>query len=92
MITVEKRQTKTVNGWAQAFVEELKVNAAVIEYFVRGVTYPASKEAIIQKAEANKAPENVMGFYVYRLPERIYNHPSDVSFAAFVSAYFFGQE
>lgn len=92
MITVEKQQTKTVSGWAQAFVEEPKVNAAVIEYFVSGVKYPASKEAIIKKAEANRAPENVMGFYVYRLPERTYNHPSEISFTAFASAYFFGQD
>ncbi|AKG53093.1 hypothetical protein DGWBC_0409 [Dehalogenimonas sp. WBC-2] len=68
------------------------MNAAVIEYFVSGVEYPASKESIIKKAEANRAPENLMKFYVYRLPERIYNCPSDLSFAAFASAYFFGQD
>ena len=92
MITVQEPRVKTVSGWAQALVEEPKVNAAVIEHFVRGLKYPTTKKEIINQAELNLALENVMSFYIYRLPERLYRHPSDISFAAFASAYFFGQD
>lgn len=92
MITTQEPRAKTVMGWAQALTDEPKINAAVIEYFINGLQYPANKKQVINQAEANWAPENVMAFYVYRLPERIYKHPSEISFTAFASSYFFGQE
>ena len=92
MITTQEPRIRTVVGWAQAFVEEPKINAAVVEYFVNGLVYPARKKDIIKQAELNRAPENVMAFYMFRLPDHQFNHPSDISFTAFASAYFFGQD
>ena len=92
MITVQEPRVTTVTGWAQALVDEPKINAAVLEHFIGGLQYPATKIEIIEQAKRNWAPENVMAFYVYRLPDRLYRHPSDISFTAFASAYFFGQD
>jgi len=92
MITTQGSRIKTVIGWAQALTDEPKINAAVIEHFINGLRCAANKKEFINRAELNWAPENVMAFYVYRLPERIYNHPSEISFTAFASAYFFGQD
>ena len=92
MITVQEPRVKTVTGWAQALTDEMKINSAVVEHFINGLQYPANKKEVIRQAAVNWAPENVMAFYVYRLPDRIYDHPSDISFAVFASAYFFGQD
>ena len=72
--------------------EETKMNSRVIEQFIKSLRYPATKQEIIDQARDNTAPESVMAFYVYRLPERMYRNPSDISFTAFASAYFFGQD
>jgi hypothetical protein len=92
MINIQEPRVKTVTGWVQALKDEPKINAAVIEHFINGLQYPANKKEIIKQAEGNWAPENVMAFYVNRLPERTYYHPSEISFTAFASAYFFGQD
>ncbi|XUX00187.1 MAG: DUF2795 domain-containing protein [Dehalogenimonas sp.] len=78
--------------WTTPLFDKPKVNSASLEYYLHGLQFPATKNEIIKQAESNLAPENVMAFYRYRLPERTYHKPSDVSFTAFMSAYFFGQD
>ena len=38
------------------------------------------------------APDNVMAFFVNRLPMRQFRSASDITFAVFVSSYMFGQD
>jgi hypothetical protein len=54
-----------------------KVSAAQIQVYLKGMDYPANREEIIQRAEENNAPENVMKF-LRQLPERQYERPNHV--------------
>ena len=71
---------------------EPRVNSAAIEHYLQGLSFPATRSEILRYAEANYVPENILAFFRYRLPEKLYPLPSDVSFTSFVSAYFFGQD
>lgn len=90
MITLQKPGNK--RSHSSALIDEPKVNSAVLEHYLYGQRYPASKQEVLNRAMLNKAPENVMAFYINRLPIRQYKNVSDVSFTAFVSSYFFGQD
>ena len=91
MIATKLASSRSIND-SQILLQEPKINSDALEHFVNGLRYPANKQEIIDQARRNWAPENVMAFYVYRLPERLYRNPSDISFTAFASAYFFGQD
>ena len=91
MIATKMASLRSIND-SQILLQEPKINSDALERFVNGLRYPATKGEIIDQARRNWAPENVMAFYVYRLPERLYRKPSDISFTAFASAYFFGQD
>lgn len=92
MKTLQWPDSEVGIGCAQELLEEPKVNSATLEHYLHGLIYPAGKQAIINKAELNGAPGNVMAFFVYRLPHRLFRSASDISFTAFMSSYFFGQD
>lgn len=56
---------------------ETKVSAAQIQVYLKGIDYPAGKQEIIQTAQNNGAPQDVMQF-LDRLPEKQYYYPTDV--------------
>lgn len=52
-----------------------------IEKHLKGVDYPASNEDLIQHAQDQNAPEDVLSV-LKRMPEQKYNSPIDVTKAA----------
>ena len=76
----QREENPSVKGGrrgGQAALHSLKVSAAEIQVYLKGINYPADKQKVIQTARNNGAPENVMSF-LNRLPERQYNYPTDV--------------
>lgn len=61
----------------QAALHSPRVSAAGIQVYLKGISYPADRQKVIQTAKNNNAPENVMSF-LNRLPERQYSYPTDV--------------
>jgi hypothetical protein len=51
---------------------------AIVEKYLKGVNYPASKQDLIEKAEENNAPEDVL-LTLEALEEEEFNSPVDVS-------------
>jgi hypothetical protein len=91
MLTAQRADAKTRVDTTDAFFDSLTVDASTIEQHLRGLRYPAGKLDILHRAKMNQAPDKVIAFYVFTLPERRYDHPSDVSFTAFMNAYFSGR-
>jgi hypothetical protein len=56
----------------------MTVNPIQIQTFLKGVDYPASKEALLQHAERNGADEGVRTT-LEQLPDAEYETPADVS-------------
>jgi hypothetical protein len=56
----------------------MTVNPIQIQTFLKGVDYPASKEALLQNAERNGADEGVRTT-LEQLPDEEYETPADVS-------------
>jgi len=56
----------------------MTVNPIQIQKFLKGVDYPASKEALLQNAERNGADE-VVRTTLEHLPDQEYETPADVS-------------
>ena len=56
----------------------MTVNPIQIQTFLKGVDYPASKEALLQNAERNGADEGVRTT-LEQLPDAEYATPADVS-------------
>ena len=54
------------------------VNPIQVQRFLRGVDYPASRQALIETARREGADENVLATLA-RLPDRIYDAPTDVA-------------
>jgi len=88
MITLQRSTTKAVNGSAQATTETPRLGAAALEHSLRGLRYPADRQQVIDQAALNGAPENIMAFYGYRLPERRYFRSADITFNVFMSSFF----
>lgn len=55
-----------------------KVSPAVVEKYLAGVDYPASRQDLIDKAKKNKADRDVMDI-LDNLPDQTYHSPIDVS-------------
>jgi len=53
-------------------------SAAELEKYLKGVSFPASKDNLIEKARANGAPEEVIDM-INDLSEDNFNSPIDVS-------------
>ncbi|XUX01084.1 MAG: DUF2795 domain-containing protein [Dehalogenimonas sp.] len=92
MIAINHPISIFVNDEAKFLRFAPKINSDIVENYLRDLKFPTNKAEIIHHAEATSVPENVLAFYKYRLPEKTYMRPSDVSFTAFMSAYFFGQD
>jgi len=89
MVMLQNPPNDTKSGGARALLEEPRVSAVIFEHYIHGLQCPASKQQVIAQAKLNRAPGNIMAFYAFRLPERSYRNPSDVSFTIFTSSYFF---
>ncbi len=68
------------------------MNSVTLEHYLGGLAFPTGKREIVNHAETMGAPENIMAFFVNRLPTREFRSSKDVSFTVFASSYFFGQD
>ncbi len=57
----------------------VKISPVEIQKFLKGVDFPASKQDLIQHAEDNSAPEEMLQFLGTTLPDKQYESPADVS-------------
>ena len=61
----------------RAALHSKNVSASELQLYLKGVDYPANRDELVQKAEENNAPENVME-WIRKLPERTYERPNHV--------------
>lgn len=61
----------------RASLHSEKVSAAQMQMYLKGIKFPADKEKLIETAENNNAPENVMNFF-RKLPDRQYERANHV--------------
>ena len=54
-----------------------EISAVQIQQYLTGMEYPADKQALLDTAESNSAPDDVMEF-MNKLPEQTYNAQADV--------------
>lgn len=57
------------------------VSSFDIQHYLKGMNYPSKKDGLIQKAQENQAPRNVIDL-LNNLPDREFNSAADVSKAA----------
>ncbi|MDB5259044.1 MAG: hypothetical protein JWO73_252 [Candidatus Taylorbacteria bacterium] len=57
--------------------EGKKANPIQIQTFLKGVDYPADRTDLIDAAEAQEAPKEVLGALM-QVPEREYKSPADL--------------
>ena len=55
-----------------------KVNPIQLAKSLKGVSYPADKEAVVKAAQGNEAPENIVEL-LNRLDEQTFSRPTDVT-------------
>jgi hypothetical protein len=58
--------------------QKFKANPAMVEKYLAGVDYPASRQDLIKKAKDNKASEDIIDT-ISSLPEKTFNSPIDIS-------------
>ncbi len=56
----------------------VKVSPAQVEYYIKGISFPANKQDIIQQAEDNGADKSVLNV-LESLRDKEYNSPIDIS-------------
>ncbi len=61
----------------EASLHSQKISASELAMYLKGVSFPADKQRIIEAAKSNSAPENVMSF-LNKLPDRRYQYPTDI--------------
>ncbi len=61
----------------QAALHTSKVSAAGLQMYLKGISYPADKQKLMQTARSNGATQQVMDF-INRLPSQQYSSPIDV--------------
>ena len=54
------------------------VSPVAVEKHLKGIDYPASKQDLIQHAQGQDAPEEVIDL-LNQMPEKEYDSPADVS-------------
>ena len=54
------------------------VSPAIVEKYLVGMHYPAQKNKLIDNAQSNEAPSDVMDL-VNKLPNKTYNSPIDIT-------------
>ncbi|MFA5133716.1 MAG: DUF2795 domain-containing protein [Patescibacteria group bacterium] len=55
-------------------------SAAELQKYLKGVSYPASKQELVSAAQSNEAPQEVMD-HINMLPEKDYGGPQEVEMA-----------
>ena len=55
----------------------VKASPAAIQKALKGMTYPAGKQELIDHAQGNNAPEDVLSV-LHRLPEEEWRTPADL--------------
>jgi len=55
-----------------------KASPAAVERYLKGIKFPAGKEDLINKANENNAPSDVMSV-IERLPDNDYNSVTDIA-------------
>ena len=58
-------------------MESAKVSAAKIQVYLNGIDYPADKNELVDHAEENGAPDEVMAI-LRQLADKQYTSPADV--------------
>lgn len=56
----------------------MSVNPIQMQKYLKGLKYPVEKNQIVEQAQSNGAPEDVMSA-LQQLPEQTYNRPTDVT-------------
>jgi hypothetical protein len=64
----DKRDNRATGG---------RISPISVQKHLKGTTYPASKEDLVQRARANAAPDDVMQM-IRQLPPHTYDSPADV--------------
>jgi hypothetical protein len=54
-----------------------RVSPISLQKHLKGTSYPASKEDLVQKARSNAAPDDVMRL-IQQLPQHTYDSPAEV--------------
>ena len=54
------------------------ISPAIIQKFLGGIDYPASKQDLINHAKKSNADESVLGI-LNKIPDQQFNSPADVS-------------
>ena len=55
-----------------------KINPIQVQKYLKGMRYPASRDAVIRKAEESGADERILGA-LQKLPETEFSSPNDIS-------------
>jgi len=92
MMTLQRTQARATVPGAGALFSPSGMNSVTLEHYLKGLNFPSGKREIISNAEVNGAPENIMAFFINRLPARLFRSASDVSFTVFTSSFLFGQD
>ena len=94
MMTLHRQSmsTESFGSPALALPEKPRIDSTTLAHYLHGLRYPVNKRDILNQAESMGAPDNVMAFFVNRLPMRQFRSASDISFTVFVSSYMFGQD
>lgn len=57
-----------------------KINPIQMQKYLKGISYPASKDDLVKAADANDAPDDVKQLFA-QLPGQQFEKPTDVSAA-----------
>lgn len=77
---METREDPSVRGGklgGERALHSEKVSAAELQLYLKGIDYPADKNKLIETAQNNDAPDNVMQ-WIQKLPDRTYNRANQV--------------
>lgn len=61
----------------QAALKTPTVSAGELQKYLKGVSYPAEKQDLVDAAENNGAPDNILDF-INSLPDKTFNRPTDI--------------
>lgn len=73
---MQERSTRGQRGGEAAMRAE-KVSAAQLQIYLKGISYPADKSELVERARDNGAPDNVINM-LEKLPDKDYRRPTEV--------------
>jgi hypothetical protein len=65
---------------SQSSGPERAINPIEIQGYLKGLNYPANKEAVVARAKESHAPQSILDI-LNRLPSREYSRPTEISSA-----------